>query len=144
MVFNSLMSPDGTPHPERWIPGMQHPSLPPRPNLPGWRTPQPGSVSALPGKCALNPFMVHSPAGRPAVTFDMGVHPLGICYSETGPNTTIPLAESDRAQPATYPLVTEMHIIYVADDPAPQFPWPVTVENQRGQYWVSAHACYAY
>lgn len=136
-VFNSLVGPHGTPHPERWVPGIQHPSLPPRPDLPGWRTPH-GSPLPFPCECALNPFLIHSPVGRAPVTFDIGLDPLCICYSETGPNTTIPLSEPDRAQPATYPLLTHMHIKDVADDTAPQFPWPIMVVNLRGQFLSSS------
>lgn len=32
-VFASLRDPDGTRHPERWIPGLHHPAIPPRPNV---------------------------------------------------------------------------------------------------------------
>jgi hypothetical protein len=131
-VFNSLVGPNGTPHPERWVPNLQHPALPPRPDLPGWQTPRVGSPLPFPWECVLNPFLVHSPAGRPPVTFDVGYDTSCLLYSETGPDITIPLSEADKAQPATYPLLTIMEIREVADDPAPQFPWPMWVMNERG------------
>lgn len=131
-VFNSLIGPHGTPHPERWVPHLDHPSLPPRPNLPGWQTPH-GSPLAFPWECALNPFLKHSPVGRAPITFDIGLDPDCIVYSETGPDITIPLSEPDRAQAATYPLLTHMHIKDVADDTAPHFPWPIMVFNERGR-----------
>jgi len=131
-VFNSLIGPHGTPHPERWIPHLQHPALPPRPNLPGWQTPHIGSPAPFPWECALNPFLVHSSVGRAPVTFDVGLDPSGVIYSETGPDITIPLSEADRAQPATYPLLTTMEIMDVADDTVPRFPWPMWVQNDRG------------
>jgi hypothetical protein len=77
---------------------------------------------------------VHSPVGRAPITFDVGLDTSCIIYSETGPDITIPLSEADRAQPATYPLLTIMEIREVADDPAPVFPWPVWVLNERGQF----------
>ena len=133
-VFNSLRGPHGSPHPERWVPGLEHPALPPRPDLPGWQTPHPGSPLAFPWECVLNPFLVHSPLGRAPVTYDVGLDPTSIVYSETGPDITIPLSEADRAQPATYPFVTIMEIREVADDTAALFPWPMWVINERGKY----------
>lgn len=130
-VFNSLIGPHGTPHPERWVPRLEHPALPPRPNLPGWQTPD-GSPLPFPWECQLNPFLVHSSFGRAPVTFEIGLDPSCIVYSEPGPNITIPLANADRAQPATYPFLTHMHIKDVADDTAPRFPWPMFITNERG------------
>jgi len=131
-VFNNLVGPHGTPHPERWVPHLQHPALPPRPDLPGWQTPHIGSPLAFAWECALNPFLVHSSIGRAPVTFDVSLDPSSIVYSETGPDITLPLSEADRAQAATYPLVTIMEIRDVADDTPPQFPWPFKVMNERG------------
>jgi len=131
-VFNSLTGPHGSPHPENWVPRLQHPALPPRPDLPGWQTPPLGRPLAFVWECALNPLLVHIPVGRPAIIFDVGVDTTAIMYSETGPNITIPISPADRAQPATYPFLTFMEIKDLADDTAPIFPWPFWVTNERG------------
>jgi len=110
-VFHNLKGPRGSPHPERWVPRLEHPALPPRPDLPGWQTPHPGSPLPFLWECALNPFC--------------------ILYSETGPKITLPVIPADRAQPATYPLITIMEIRDVADETA-QFPWPMWATNERG------------
>ena len=110
---------------------IQRASSPPHSDLPGWQTPHPDSPLAFPWECVLNPFLVHSPLGRALVTYDVGLDPTSIVYSETGPDITIPLSEADRAQPATYPFVT---IREVADNSAALFPWPMWVMNERGKY----------
>ena len=78
----------------------------------------------------LNLFLQHRSIGTPPLYFDIGREPTAILFAE--PETTIPINDSDRAQPATHPLLSEMHIHAVADDSLPDFPWPITVRNTRG------------
>lgn len=68
--------------------------------------------------------------GVTALHFEIGRTPHGIIFGET--ESTIPLQPADRVQPATHPFLTHMHIIGVADDTAPTFPWPIMVCNPRG------------
>jgi hypothetical protein len=93
-----------------------------------WRSPQ--EPMPPPWECQLNPFLEHRSIGPTPLYFDIGRETTGIIFGE--PQTTIPIDDGDRAQPATFPLVTEMRIRAVADDSSPNFPWPITVRNTRG------------
>ncbi|EGO29962.1 hypothetical protein SERLADRAFT_458368 [Serpula lacrymans var. lacrymans S7.9] len=128
-VWDSLRGPHQSPHPENWPARVKHPALPPRPQE--WSSPQPGQPLPFPWEVQLNPFLQHRYIGKTLITFDIGREPSGIIYTEAEP-ATIPMDDSDRAQPASWPFLTHMHIIGVADDPAPKFPWPIMVYNARG------------
>jgi hypothetical protein len=128
-VFKSLRGPRGSPHPENWVPGLRHPSLPPKP--PFWKTPNLYEPSPRPWECRLNPFLEHKRVGLPLLHFDMRLDERSIMFA-TLDSRSIPLLSSNLHQPATYPFVTEMWITAVADDPYPVFPWPVAVYNKRG------------
>ncbi|KIJ59980.1 hypothetical protein HYDPIDRAFT_99725 [Hydnomerulius pinastri MD-312] len=128
-VWNSLRGPNGTPHPENWPARFEHPALPPRPLE--WSTPRPGASIPFPSDVQLNPYLQHRYIGPHPICFDIGRVPGGIVYN-THETTAIPLDPADFAQPATYPFVTHMHIVGVADDPAPGFPWPIMVRNEQG------------
>ncbi|KDQ54314.1 hypothetical protein JAAARDRAFT_38471 [Jaapia argillacea MUCL 33604] len=132
-VFRSLRGPNDSPHPERWIPNLQHPSLPRRPSL--WSKPPHPPISSStthppPWECQLNPYLSHTPQGTPCITFDIGQPPYATFFSTT--QNLIPLMEGDFAQPATYPFVSLMCISGVADDCANPWPWPIRVHNRRG------------
>ena len=124
-VFRSLRGLHGSPHPERWVPGLQHRSIPRRPSL--WRDPEP---SYPPSECQLNPYLEHRSFGPPPLYFNIGLGTGGIVFYE--PEGTIPLEAADRAQPATYPLLTEMYIDTVGDDPSRTFLWPFPIHNPNG------------
>lgn len=127
-MFARLRSPGGTEHPELWIPGLEHPSIPPRPGR--WSDPRPGEPLPFPWECQLNPFLEHKLFGVSALYWDLGQPHGGILYGEA--EATIPLSPADKAQPATWPFLTHMYINAVADDTAPHFPWPFMVFNPRG------------
>jgi len=128
-VFRSLRGDSGSPHPENWVPGLSHPSLPPKPRY--WRTPEINEISPAPWECQLNPFLEHTRAGLPMLCFDIRLGEESIIF-ETGDVRHVPVSNSNLYQPATHPFVTEMLISAVADDPFPVFPWPVLVRNPRG------------
>ena len=67
-MFVSLCSPDGSRHPEKWVPRTEHPSLPSRPTL--WPTPR-LTYQPLASELQLNPFLVHRIKGRPPIHFDL-------------------------------------------------------------------------
>ncbi|KAJ6578454.1 hypothetical protein B0H19DRAFT_579221 [Mycena capillaripes] len=128
-VFNSLRSPSGEIHPERWIRGLQHPSLPPPPTA-WWTLPSPGEPLAFPWECELNPFLKPAVSGPAPVYWNIRAGTLAIFYG--GPNdVTIQLSAPDLAQPATHPLVTHMYISAVACMDA-GFPWKFMVVNPAG------------
>ena len=104
-TFRSLRGDSGSPHPENWIPGLSHPSLPPKP--PYWRAPDINESSAAPWDCQLNPFLEHTRAGLPILYFDIRLGEESIIF-ETGDVRHVPVASSNLYQPATYPFVTEV------------------------------------
>ncbi|KAF9218688.1 hypothetical protein BS17DRAFT_790881 [Gyrodon lividus] len=128
-IWKSLRGPNNSPHPENWPARLQHPALPLRPQE--WSTPQPGALMPFPHEAQLNPYLQHRYMGPHPICFDIGRHPSGIVY-DTHESATIPLDPADFAQPATYPFVTHMHIVGIADDPLPNFPWPIMVRNMQG------------
>ncbi|KAJ7785115.1 hypothetical protein DFH07DRAFT_873003 [Mycena maculata] len=127
-VFASLQSPGGDIHPELWIPGIQHPSLPPPPK--GWPLPRPGEPLAFPWECTLNPFLEHAVCGPAPVSWNIRAGPRAILYG--GPlAAAIPLSPADLAQPATRPLLTHMFVSGLALADA-RFPWKFMVVNAAG------------
>ena len=73
---------DGHPHPDRWIPRVQHASLPPRPDL--WPTPR-QTYNPLPEELQLNPFLMHCLLGRPPLHFDLRLRVEDITLGERPP-----------------------------------------------------------
>ncbi|RPD60363.1 hypothetical protein L226DRAFT_216756 [Lentinus tigrinus ALCF2SS1-7] len=156
-MIATLRDPDGTLHPERWVPRVEHPSLPPRPDL--WPTPQVESLELPPEALQLNPFLQHKLVGRPPLHFDLRYRAADILLGAGGPEfgptismnvmstsagpSTSATAPFERrapaalvdfyldgpngAQPATYPGVPSLKISALAGDPNPVFRWPVTV-----------------
>ncbi|KZT07112.1 uncharacterized protein LAESUDRAFT_725481 [Laetiporus sulphureus 93-53] len=119
--------------PLKWISRLEHPALPPRPEL--WATPPLIPRQLPPSALQLNPFLQHRPFGRPPVLFDMRLftadillgelpreegdeRPLRADFEEWGP---------DGSQPATWPGVPSLYISALADDAFPKFPWPILV-----------------
>lgn len=131
-IVSLLRSPDGTEHPDIWVPGMRHGSVPPRPKR--WRIPSPREPQPFPWECQLNPLLEHAVIGVPPLYWDMGKNPFGIQHgaSTDDPPLSLPLTAAERAQPATWPFLTHMYINAVADDPLHAFPWPIMVENLGG------------
>lgn len=127
-VFDSLRDPDGSRHPERWIAGLEHPAIPPRPKR--WTEPRPGDPLPFPWEVQLNPFLQHLPFGPPPLCWNVGLDLSKVMIGQT--MATIPLCPADKSQPATYPFLTHMYINAIADDPLPVFPWPIMVYNPRG------------
>ncbi|KAF7362821.1 MYND-type domain-containing protein [Mycena venus] len=131
-VFDSLRSPSGRLHPERWIPGLQHPSLPPPPT--GWDLPRPGEPLAFPWECQLNRYLKRAVSGFAPVYWNIqtGLKSGTTMILYGGPNDiSIPLTPADLAEPATYPLLTHMYISAVACTDA-GFPWKFMVVNPAG------------
>jgi len=104
-VFRSLRGSRGSPHPENWVPGLSHPSLPPKP--PYWRTPDINELPSAPWECQLNPFLEHTPAGLPTLYYDIRLGEESIIF-ETGDVRHVPVPNSNLYQPATCPFVTEV------------------------------------
>ncbi|KAI0915959.1 hypothetical protein AcV5_003424 [Taiwanofungus camphoratus] len=133
-LFSSLVDTAGEPHPENWIPRVQHPALPPRPSL--WPTP-PSSPHPPPpaSEIQLNPFLRHRPIGKPPILFDLRLHEPLVLLGEMPPvpgdrepwHVPFYSAGPNGAQPATYPAITGLHITALADDTLPRFPWPFIV-----------------
>ena len=104
-VFKSLRGINGSPHPENWMPGLSHPSLPPKP--PHWRTPEINEASPAPWECQLNPFLEHAHTGLPTLSFDVRLGEESITF-ETGDVRCVPVSNANLYQPATYPFATEV------------------------------------
>ncbi|KAJ7744200.1 hypothetical protein B0H16DRAFT_995771 [Mycena metata] len=127
-VFRSLLSPGGNVHPELWIRGLEHPSLPPRPT--GWPLPTPGKPLPFPWECELNPFLVRTDCGPAPVYWNIRSSELAILYG--GPiDVSVPLSGADLAQPATRPFVTHMYISGLALAES-GFPWKFMIKNVNG------------
>ncbi|KAJ3499193.1 hypothetical protein NLJ89_g10125 [Agrocybe chaxingu] len=126
---NRFILPDNE-YPDKWIPGLQHPSLPPRPTR--WQRPVPGEPLPFPWEVQINPLLQHILWGPSPLSWCLASDPkLGsLFYGRT--NARIPCSEADKSQPATYPFLTHMHFNAVAGDTAPTFPWPFTVRNEKG------------
>lgn len=142
-IFHNLLDYDGNRYPERWIPGVEYPSLPPRPAL--WPPLSPHSVFPPASELQLNPLLAHRPFGAPAVQWD-----LRMVDADSMPHVNLgdapPPFDSDDtlsipiplelrgpngAQPATYPGVRSLSITVLADDPLPVFPWPFIVNSHH-------------
>ncbi|KAL1736782.1 hypothetical protein EV714DRAFT_197855 [Schizophyllum commune] len=133
-IFDSLVE-QGVDHPERWIAGLRHPSLPPRP--PGWDTPDLTKPQPFPFELSVNPLFYSHPA---CIRWNMTYPPPAISYTEV-PDITyasgvtalrhLPLNPSDLAQPATHPRIPYMQVTVVAQH-SPIFPWPFWVKNKHG------------
>ncbi|KAG6907616.1 hypothetical protein DXG01_008193 [Tephrocybe rancida] len=128
-VFQSLMDDSGNFFPERWIRGLQHPALPPRPQR--WKDPPRGAPLPFPWQCQLNPLLQHFTFGRPPLAWDISDEP-NRCYLGRTTGAVIPASDADKAQPATYPFVTHMYINALGDDPYPEYFWPFYVVNEYG------------
>ncbi|KAJ7046140.1 hypothetical protein C8F04DRAFT_1024544 [Mycena alexandri] len=127
-VFQSLLSPGGNVHPELWIRGLEHPSLPPRPT--GWPLPPPGEPLPFPWECELNPFLIRTDCGPAPVYWNIRSSELAILYG--GPiDVSVPLSGADLSQPATRPFVTHMYISGLALAES-GFPWKFMVVNPAG------------
>ncbi|PPQ96863.1 hypothetical protein CVT26_006050 [Gymnopilus dilepis] len=129
--IKALRGPDGSPHPERWIPGTKHRALPPRPSR--WKIPVPNQPLPFPWEVQINPLLQHLLWGPSPLTWCLSDNPLSPNALRYG-RTPFPVfcEPPDLAQPATYPFLTHMHFNAVAGDTAPSFPWPFTVHNSRG------------
>ncbi|GLB42465.1 hypothetical protein LshimejAT787_1104800 [Lyophyllum shimeji] len=127
-VFRNLKDERQAVRPERWIRGLQHPALPPRPAR--WRDHPKGAPLPFPWTCQLNPFLQHVTLGRPPLDWDIS-EPSAECYMGQT-DVLIPLTKADKAQPATYPFVTHMYINAIAEDPYPEHFWPFYVVNENG------------
>ncbi|KAJ7152353.1 hypothetical protein C8R46DRAFT_1228593 [Mycena filopes] len=127
-IFRSLLSPGGNIHPELWIRGLEHPSLPPPPT--GWPLPRPGEPLPFPWECELNPFLIRTDCGPAPIYWNVRSGEFAILYG--GPlDISIPLSGADLAQPATRPLVTHMYISGLALAES-GFPWKFMVVNPAG------------
>ena len=131
-VMQSLVDAAGVPHPENWIAGVEHPSLPPQPSL--WRHPPQHDAPPSPSELQLNPFLEHRRYGMTPIQYDLRwFHfddPL-VVLGELPPNgdtslwpeiVYFSLQGPNGAQPATYPGVNSMKITMLADDTLPVFP----------------------
>ncbi|KAJ7136936.1 hypothetical protein C8R44DRAFT_364042 [Mycena epipterygia] len=128
-VFASLRSPGGGIHPELWVRGLQHPSLPPSPAA-NWPLPQPGEPLTFPWECQINPFLAHTVCGPAPVYWNIRTGGLSILRG--GPlDISIPLSAVDLAQPATHPLLTHMYVSGLALTDA-RFPWKFMIINPAG------------
>ncbi|KAI0330755.1 hypothetical protein GY45DRAFT_1409892 [Cubamyces sp. BRFM 1775] len=125
----------GEPYPERWVARVEHPSLPPRPDL--WPTPR-QAFDPLPRDVQLNPWLRHHVFGPPALHFDLRLRAADALLNRApqdfddgrrlpGPRAPFDLDGPDGAQPATFPGVPRLRIAILAGDPQPEFWWPVTV-----------------
>jgi hypothetical protein len=127
----SLKGPHGTPHPRRWVPGLQHPSLPPRP--PFWHAPRPGDPLPFPWECKLSFLLQHRSVGLYPMYFDIR-KPTDLIIKTpiSSLDGVYALKFEDMAQPATWPFLTHMDIHTVADDSTPAFPYSFVVHNPNG------------
>lgn len=126
-----------------WISRLEHPSLPPRPSL--WPTP-PSSPRLPPlsaSQIQLNPLLEHRLTGKGPTKFDirarsqdnieMGdVPPVLTDRTRTPGFILLHTRGPNGGQPATYPGVTEMKIVALAEEPLAHFPWPFTVHARDG------------
>jgi hypothetical protein len=126
-VFRSLRGENGSPHPENWVPGLSHPSLPPKPQY--WRMPGMNEAPPAPWECQLNPFLEHMRAGLPILCFDIRLGEESIIF-ETGDVRHMPVSSSNLYQPATYPFVTEVRFRSPAT--------PSRVLNERADVDISS------
>lgn len=129
-VYQNLMDASGMFHPERWIPGLQHPALPPRPKR--WKEHTCDVPMPFPWRCQLNPLLQHLTFDKPPLDWDIRHNPASLCYLGRTGDSLIPISAPDGAQPATYPFVTHMYINSLADDPYPEHFWPFYVINEHG------------
>ncbi len=114
---------DGKKCPERWIAGLQHSSLPPRP-IRWLGDPRPYRA----WQCQLNPYLRRKVVGVPPLFWDLGNPPDAAVHGHSLIAT--PLLPPDRAQPATWPMTTEFRISAIADDV--ELPWPILIRNKYG------------
>ncbi|KAF8986751.1 hypothetical protein BDQ17DRAFT_1259279, partial [Cyathus striatus] len=131
-VWHLLRSPGGRKYPEKWVPGIQHPALPPRPER--WTLPKPGEPLPFPWECQVNPLLQHSRFGPAPLYWNMGLAPTNSVLFNRGTrhDTSIPVSNIDKSQPATWPFVTHLYINALAEDATPRFPWPSMVTNLDG------------
>ncbi|KIL59387.1 hypothetical protein M378DRAFT_85142 [Amanita muscaria Koide BX008] len=122
-LAESLLDEHGNEHPEVWIPGVQHPSLPPRP--PRWSS---DPAPYWSGQCELNPYLRRKLVGEPPLFWDMGKDPSTAVHGHNLIAT--PLLPPDRAQAATWPMTTHFFISALADDV--EFKWPILIRNKHG------------
>jgi hypothetical protein len=114
---------DGLEHPERWIAGLEHASLPPRPRR--WLDdPKP----YRPWQCQLNPYLKRKVVGVPPLFWDLGKEPATALHGHSSFAT--PLRPADRAQPATWPMTTDLRISAIADDV--ELAWPLLIRKKHG------------
>ncbi|KAF7318680.1 MYND-type domain-containing protein [Mycena chlorophos] len=131
-IFDSLWSPGGNPHPERWIRGIKHPSLPPEPT---WHVPTLGEPLPFPWELHLNPFLQAALTGPAPVYWNIrqGPGPAdgGVLHGGPIDSAAFPLSAQDMAQPATFPLVTHMYVSGLGLAAA-RLPWKFFVVNHTG------------
>ncbi|EKM57707.1 uncharacterized protein PHACADRAFT_251500 [Phanerochaete carnosa HHB-10118-sp] len=131
-------------HPENWIPRLEHPALPPRPDL--WSTPPSTPRSTpppLPCEMQLNPLLQHRRTGLPMLDYDLRHRDLWVFV---GPPQTLPAAGGadalkvpvslelygpNGAQPATYPGVGALNVTMLGDEPFAEFHWPFIVLSRH-------------
>ncbi|KAF8735862.1 hypothetical protein AX14_001368 [Amanita brunnescens Koide BX004] len=117
------LSEDGLSYPERWITGLEHASLPPRPRR--WLDePKP----YRPRQCQLNPYLRRKVVGVPPLFWDLGKEPATATHGHS--LIAMPLFPPDRAQPATWPMTTEFRISAIADDV--ELAWPILIRKKHG------------
>ncbi|KAF9037079.1 hypothetical protein BJ165DRAFT_1309077, partial [Panaeolus papilionaceus] len=125
---------ENTAHPQNWVPGTVHPSLPSKPTR--WKRPTPGAPLPFPWEVQLNPLLKHHLWGESPLKWYIARDPddveYALAHGGTAGRMESPCQPSDLAQPATYPFLTHMHINAVAGDTAPSFPWAFTIANEKG------------
>ncbi|KAF7310306.1 MYND-type domain-containing protein [Mycena indigotica] len=127
-VFDSLRSPRGGVYPERWVRGIKHPALPPKPT---WHVPLHGEPLPFPWELHLNPFL-HAAVTGPAPIFWNIRQGADASVLYGGPDdAAFPLSAQDLAQPATFPLVTHMYVSGLGLAAA-RLPWKFFVINMSG------------
>lgn len=115
-------------HPERWVRGTQHPSLPPCPPL--WKTPRIGEPLPFPSECQLNPFLEHVLIGVTPLLWDIKDQVPMYPLLDFDKDPVQYLSPADVSQPATWPFVTHFYINAIADERT--FLWPILVTNPYG------------
>lgn len=136
-LMRSLNNPSGSdPHPERWIAHLEHPALPPRPEL--WRTVFNEPDSRIPpSRVQLNPMLEHRLMGTQPIRVDVRHSPEVAILGETPPIPEDPVPGltylfvdgPNGAQQATFPSFRQLHVSGIADDPVGRFPWPFTITS---------------